>query len=148
MASIFLLNRGRWAIEGYWLERHHPPLVVQGKMLVTWSQDDWLTMGTQLAFPDQDRPEVTMQYRGKFRPDDQRFTFVLQHSQLGRIEGEGWIGPISIVQRYWVLDDREKRTGLENIRWLTDNRYCFTSSIMAGNTLVSTMEATCDRLPG
>jgi hypothetical protein len=105
-------------------------------------------MATRLTFPEQAHPEVTMQYRGKISPDDQRYTFVLQHSQLGRVEGEGWVGPMSIVQRYWVLSDRDKRTGLENLRWLTDRRYCFTSSIMAGNTLISSLEATCDRLPG
>jgi hypothetical protein len=148
VGHTFLLDAGHWAIQGYWLERNRPPVVVQGKTLVTWSQDDWLTMSTRLTFPDQDSPELTMQYRGKIRPDDQRYTFVMQHSQLGRIEGEGWIGPISIIQRYWVMGDRQKRTGLENLRWLTDNRYCFTSSIMAGNTLISSMEATCDRLLG
>ncbi len=148
MAHAFLLDTGRWALEGYWLERNHPPLVVHGKLQVSWSRDEWLTMATQLTFPGQDHPEVTMQYRGKISPHDQRYTFVLQHSQLGRVEGEGWIGPTSIIQRYWVLGDRDKRTGLENLRWLTDRRYCFTSSIMAGNTLISSLEATCDRLPG
>ena len=38
-----------------------------------------------------------------------QYTFVLQHSELGRVEGEGWIAPQSIVQRYWVLGDERQR---------------------------------------
>jgi hypothetical protein len=117
------------------------PVTVKGKILVAWSRDDWFTMVTKLIFPGSDRNEISCQYRGRLNTGDRQYTFVLQHSLLGRVEGEGWIAPESIVQRYWVLGDRQRRTGFETLHQLTGDRYCLSSSIMAGHYLTSTMEA-------
>jgi len=102
-------------------------------------------MVTRLNFPGIDRDEITLQYRGRLTSGDRQYTFVLQHSLLGRVEGEGWVAPESIVQRYWVLDDRQRRTGFETLHRLSENSYCLSSSIMSGHYLASTMEATVER---
>jgi hypothetical protein len=146
VAHTFLLDAGRWVWEGNYSERQAQPLPFKGKTLVSWSQDGWFTIVSKLIFPDSTQPELILQYRGKIAHGDQNYTFVLQHSQLGRMEGEGWITPLSIVQRHWVLGDREKRSGLESFRCLNENSYHLFSSVMTGNSLLSTMEATLERI--
>jgi hypothetical protein len=141
----FLIEPGRWTLQGNWLERDAMPIPVKGKILVAWSRDDWFTMVLKLIFPGTDRPEIALQYRGRLTGGERQYNFVLQHSQLGRVEGEGWVAPESIVQRYWVLSDRQRRTGFENLHRLSDTEYYFSSSIMAGHYLTSTMEATLAR---
>jgi hypothetical protein len=147
VAHTFLLESGRWTLEGNWLDRDGMPVPVKGKLLVDWNRNDWYTMITKLVFPDSDRSEILLQYRGRFDAGDRQFTFVLQHSLLGRVEGEGWVAPESIVQRYWVLGDRQRRTGFETLHRLKSDQYCFSGSIMAGHYLTSTMEAIVERQP-
>jgi hypothetical protein len=102
-------------------------------------------MVTKLVFPEQERPEIAFQYRGHIDEDVRRYTFVLMHSSLGRVEGEGWIAPESIVQRYWVLGDRQRRSGFETIYRLNADTYHLSSAVMAGHYLTSAMEATLTR---
>ncbi|HEY9659661.1 MAG TPA: hypothetical protein V6C65_14475 [Allocoleopsis sp.] len=147
MAHTFLLESGRWTLQGSWLDRDAMPVAVKGKILVAWSRDDWFTMVTKLIFPGTDREEISFQYRGRLNTGDRQYTFVLQHSLLGKVEGEGWIAPESIVQRYWVLGDRQRRTGFETMHQLENNKYCLSSSIMSGHYLSSTMEAIMERQP-
>lgn len=148
MSHTFLVEAGRWTLEGSWLERDGLPVNVKGKILIAWSRDNWFTMVTKLVFPGTEREEISLQYRGRLNAGDRQYTFVLQHSLLGRVEGEGWVAPESIVQRYWVLGDRQRRTGFETLHHLENNRYCLSSSIMAGHYLNSTMEAQVERQPG
>lgn len=145
MAHTFLLEAGRWVLQGNWLDRDSMPISVKGKILVAWSRDNWYTMVTKLVFPGSDRDEIAFQYRGRLNSGDRQYTFMLQHSLLGRVEGEGWIAPESIVQRYWVLGDRQRRTGFETMHQLSPNQYCLSSSIMAGHQLASMMEAMVER---
>lgn len=145
MSHTFLIEAGRWTLQGNWLDRDGMPIAVKGKILVAWSRDDWYTMVTKLIFPGSDREEIAFQYRGRLNSSDRQYTFVLQHSLLGRVEGEGWIAPESIVQRYWVLGDRQRRTGFETLHRLDANKYCLSSSIMAGHYLASTMEAIVEK---
>jgi hypothetical protein len=144
-SHTFLLESGRWLLKGNWLDRDSMPISVKGKILVAWSRDDWYTMVTKLTFPESDRNEICLQYRGRFNASDRQYTFVLQHSLLGRVEGEGWIAPESIVQRYWVLGDRQRRSGFETLHQLNADQYCISSSVMSGHYLTSTIEATIDR---
>lgn len=139
------MEAGRWSLQGNWLERNGMPLTVIGKMLVGWSRDDWFTMVTKLSFPGADREEISFQYRGRLDAGERQYTFVLQHSLLGRVEGEGWVAQESIVQRYWVLGDRQRRSGFETLYRMDDNKYYLSSGIMAGHYLTSTMEATLAR---
>ncbi|MEY3222575.1 MAG: hypothetical protein RLZZ203_1431, partial [Cyanobacteriota bacterium] len=83
---------------------------------------------------------------------DRQYTFLLQHNSLGQIEGEGWICPETIVQRYWVLGDnstelryRQRRSGFETLHRLNDDQYYLTSGILSGHSLDSTMEANLKR---
>lgn len=144
MAHTFLLESGRWTLQGNWLERNGMPIIVKGKTLVAW-RENWFTMVTQLMFPDSDRENITFQYRGRLDVGERQYTFVLQHNLLGRVEGEGWIAPESIVQRYWVLGDRQRRSGFETMHRLTDDQYYMSSSILAGHYLTSMMEVTLER---
>ena len=139
------MQAGRWMLQGSWLDRDTMPITVKGRILIAWSRDNWYTMVTRLNFPGIDRDEITLQYRGRLTSGDRQYTFELQHSLPGRVEGEGWVAPESIVQRYWVLDDRQRRTGFETLHRLSENSYCRSSSIMSGHYLASTMEATVER---
>ena len=147
MTHTFLLEPGRWTLQGNWLERDGQAITVKGRTMVAWGRDDdWFTLVTMLLFPETERENVTLQYRGRLSMGDRQYTFVLQHSDLGRVEGEGWITPESIVQRYWVLGDPKRRTGFETLHRIDEKTYYLSSSVMSRN-LISTMEATMERLP-
>jgi hypothetical protein len=142
----FLMQPGRWTLQGNWLEREGLPIAVKGRILIAWSRDDWFTMITKLTFPYNDRDEITLQYRGRLDAGDRRYTFVLQHSELGRVEGEGLVAPESLVQRHWVLGDRQqRRSSFETLYRLDDDRYCLSSTSIAGHGLDNTMEAMLER---
>jgi len=144
MEHTFLMESGKWSLSGHWLERDLPPIPIEGKTIVAWSQENWFTMVTKLVFPEGDRPDISLQYRGRL-DNERQYTFVLQHSELGRVEGEGWIAMRSIVQRYWVLGDKQRRTGFEASQQISNNAYYLSSSIMSGHYLTSTMEAKMER---
>ena len=147
MAHRFLLEAGRWTLRGSWLERNEQPIAVKGKTIVAWSQEDWFTMVTKLIFPDGNHDDIAFQYRGRLDGDEMHYTYVLQQSLLGRVEGEGWLGPESIIQRYWVLGDRKQRSGFETFYRLDDRTYLYSGGILAGHYLISTMEAILERQP-
>lgn len=147
MAHTFLMQPGRWTLQGNWLESNSMPITVKGKTLVAWSRDDWFTQVTKLVFPGTEREEISYQYRGRMDSGERQYTFVLQHSLLGRVEGEGWVAPESIVQRYWVLGDRQRRSGFETLYQADDNTYYFAGGMMAGHNLTSTIEAILERQP-
>ncbi|MEL6138195.1 MAG: hypothetical protein AAFR42_12400, partial [Cyanobacteria bacterium J06628_6] len=106
MNHSFLIEPGRWTLQGNWLDRDSLPINVKGKILIAWNRDSWFTMVTKLTFPGGELEDISLQYKGRLTGSDRQYTFVLQHSSLGRVEGEGWVAPESIVQRYWVLSDR------------------------------------------
>ncbi len=146
MSHTFLLEPGRWTLQGNWLEKDGLVLAVRGQTLIAWSSDGWFTMVTRLLFPNNpEREKISLQYRGRLSMGEREYTFVLQHSYLGRIEGEGWIAPESILQRYWVLGDRQKRSGFETMYRLNENTYHFSSALMVGNFLNTAMEVRLDR---
>lgn len=141
MSHSLLLEPGRWKLQGNWLTREAMPIPVRGKILVAWKQTDCFMVATKLSFPDNDQDDIVLQSRGRMTEQDRQYTFVLQHSQLGKVEGEGWIAPESIVQRYWSLNDKQRRTGFETLRQISADRYHFSSGILTGQYLTSTMEA-------
>lgn len=147
MSHSFLMEAGRWTLQGNWLERNVPPVAVKGKTLVAWGADNWFTMATKLIFPNSDRPEIAFQYKGRLDGGELHYTYVLQQTLLGRVEGEGWVGPESIIQRYWVLGDRQRRSGFETFYRLDQNTYHYSSGILAGHYLVNTMEGVLERQP-
>ncbi|MGI8935176.1 hypothetical protein [Leptolyngbya sp. BC1307] len=145
MGHSFLLEPGRWTLQGNWLTRDALPTVVKGKILVAWKPSSCFMVATKLSFPDSDQDEIVMQSKGRMTSQDRQYTFVLQHSLLGQVEGEGWIAPESIVQRYWGLSDKQRRTGFETLRQLSAERYHFSGGVMAGHYLTSTIEAEITR---
>ncbi len=144
MEHTFFMEEGKWSLSGHWLERDQPPIPIEGKTIVVWSRENWFTMVTKLVFPEDDRADIALQYRGRL-DNERQYTFVLQHSELGRVEGEGWIAMKSIVQRYWVLGDKQRRTGFEASQQIDKNTYYLSSSIMVGHYLTSTMDVTMER---
>ena len=145
MAHTFLIKAGRWTLQGNWLEKEGMPIPVKGKTLVAWTRDDWFTMVTKLEFPGTDLADISLQYKGRLDAGERQYTFVLQHSRLGKVEGEGWIAPESIVQRYWVLGDKERRSSFETLRRIDKDTYHISSGMISGYHLTSTMEAMIER---
>jgi hypothetical protein len=146
----FLMAEGRWKLEGHWLlDNEGSSVPINGKLLVAWNVEDWFNLvGKIYLSPSSEAKhpfsETTFQYRGHFSAPEQ-YTFMLQHSHFGKIEGRGWILPDSIVQRFWMLGDRENRTGLEHLYRIDGDHYHWSSSIMNSHSLVSTMEAKLER---
>lgn len=150
MAHTFLMESGQWLLEGTWVERNAMPIAVRGKTLVAWHQNDWFSMVTKLVFPGSDREDIVLQYRGRLDNNEREYTFVLQHSQMGKVEGEGLIAPETIVQRYRVLEDeRQRRNGFETLRQIDANHYIYSSGMMAGHSLnlIHVIEANLERKP-
>ena len=145
MTHSFLLETGSWMINGHWLERNKMPITVTGVTVISWNEENWFTMVTKLIFPDSDRSQISFQYRGHFHSDGNQYTYVLKQSVLGRIEGEGWLGPESIVQRYWVLSDQQKKGGFDSFYRLNQNTYNLSSGVFTGHYLSSSMEAIIKR---
>lgn len=145
MAHSFLIEAGRWLFEGNLVERDKKPIPLKGGTIISWNEENWFTMVTNLVFPGSDRSDIHFEYRGHLRRDEQQYTYVLKQSVLGRIEGEGLIGPQAIVQRYWVLGDKKRRHGFETFCRINENTYYLSSGIMAGQYIASTMEAILQR---
>ncbi len=149
----FLVSNGRWTMHGHLLHRDGLLQPIHGKVMVVWNQDEWFTMVGQLAVPRQPnsndpvQPPITLQYRGRTGLASHQYTFMLQHSQLGQIEGEGWLLPDSIVQKFWILDDPERRTGLEQFYRVNGDRYHWACNLMTGRSLVCSLDATLERHP-
>jgi hypothetical protein len=141
VAHSFLLEPGRWTLQGSWLTRDALPTPVKGKLLVAWKQDNCFMVATKLSFPEETHEDIVIQARGRMNSPERQYSFVVQHSLLGQVEGEGWIAPESIVQRYWGLSDKQRRTGFETLRQISPERYHFSGGMMAGHYLASTIEA-------
>ncbi len=148
----FLMNDGRWKLQGHWLQNREEPCVpVQGKVMVVWNNDEWFSLVGKISCPaltheGGNAADITLQYRGRINVSaQQQYTFVLQHSQYGQTEGEGWLMPDSILQRFWILGDRDQRFGVERFYRINDDRYYWSSSIMTGHSLISSLEVTLER---
>ncbi|GAL93297.1 MAG: hypothetical protein DWQ51_06320 [Microcystis wesenbergii TW10] len=144
MTHTFLLEPGRWKLEGSWLERDKMPIPIKGRLLIAWSQDNWFSLVSKLIFPDGEKEDISFQYRGRLGTGKREYTFVLQQSILGQIEGEGWIGADTIIQRHWVLTD-SRRGGFETFYRINNNSYHLASGILNRHYLISTMEAILER---
>jgi hypothetical protein len=148
----FLMNDGRWKLKGHWLlNREGSCVPVQGKVMVVWNSNEWFSLVGKISRPallnePGDVIDITLQSKGHIaEAAQQQYTFVLQHSQYGQTEGEGWLMPDSIVQRFWILDDRDRRVGLERFYRIDDDHYHWSSTLMSGHALISTLEATLER---
>lgn len=143
----FFVDAGDWRVEGALFLPNQSQQKVNGRILVTWTPDDWFTMAAKFIYPDsgEAQPPLTLQYRGKLAYGDSHYTLVLQHSQWGRVEGVGWVGEHSITKRFWVLGDAAKRGGSETYWQLNPNQYVLITSYTSGTKNISLMEATLTR---
>jgi hypothetical protein len=132
-------------LEGNWIEKDGSTFEVKGKTLITW-KDEWFTMATKLLFEESRRVDTTITYKGRLDPDEKKFSFVMQHNVMSKIEGEGWITPQAIIERYWVMDDKQMRTGFQTIYRRDDDCYHLCSAVTAGSSLISSMDALLTRL--
>lgn len=145
MAHSFLMETGKWDIEGSWREKEEMPILVKGKTLIAWSADNWFTMVTKLVFPEHNKADITFQYKGRLETGELRYTYFLNQSLLGQVEGEGWIGVNSIIQTYLVLSDRSRRSGFETFYQGNESTYYYAGGIRTGVSLTSMMEAVLTR---
>lgn len=145
MTHSFLIETGQWLVQGNWLERHQQPLKIQGFIDVRWSEQNWFTMNLELNFPETDREDLIGKYRGHFHEAASQYTYVLKQNLLGKIEGEGWVALDSIVQRYWVIGDRQRRGGFETFYRIGPNAYYLSGAIFSGHFITSTIEAQINR---
>lgn len=152
MTHSYLMQAGTWQLQGNSIANNGVSRAIEGKTVITWKQDNWFSVKSTLDFVEStdestaQLKSIAIKYRGHLDNKLQRYTYVLQHSLFGDVEGEGWICPNSIIQRYWVLGDRQKRNGFETFYRLNEDTYYFSGGILAGQYLNSTMEATLERL--
>lgn len=144
MTHRFLLEPGSWSCNGYWLEKNQTPSQLQGITAVTWKQDNWFTIISRL-FVGSSQSEIALKYKGRLDADGKSYTYVLQHSLWGRVEGEGWIGPHAIVQNYWLVGATERHTGFDTFLCLNEQTYHLSSGLLAGYQLKNTIEITLKR---
>ncbi|MDJ0742809.1 MAG: hypothetical protein QNJ32_05540 [Xenococcaceae cyanobacterium MO_167.B27] len=142
MTHSFLLQPGRWSINGYFRQKEEIPVTVRGFILITWKQEYWFKMVTQLILNNQSQSEIICKYKGHLDNDRKSYTYVLQHSILGNIEGEGWISSQSIIQYHWIVGASHRRTGMDTFYYLSEDVYHLTSVILESHNLSSVMEAT------
>lgn len=151
MTHTFLLQSGNWKLQGLWCERKLQPMPIQGSVMISWHQNNWFNWNSQLIFPNNENAssgskvlstsELNLNYRGYIGLQQSQYTFVLKHNILGNLEGNGWITPTAIVQRYWVLNDRQRRQGFETLYQQQDDTYCFCSCLTQGHQILITVEA-------
>ncbi len=144
MSHTFLLEPGSWIINGLWIDRNQNQSKITGATIIKWDVN-LFTNQTKLIFPNGELPEITYEDKGLLAAEQEQYTYVLKHNELGKIEGEGWIGNDSIVQRYWVLGDNRRRSGFETFYLMDESTYHLSSAILMGNHLHSTMEAILER---
>ena len=148
MTHTFLLEPGRWLLTGHMTEAGQEPLPFTGQGVVKWDSSSWFHALLRMVFAEHDsvRQPLLLEYRGRIPEGSHSYSYGLQHGELGRVEGEGWITPETLTHRYWVLGDRQKRMGYESFFHVDDNLYCFSSGVMANLKLLSSLEAKLKRV--
>ncbi|MEO1692879.1 MAG: hypothetical protein AAFR63_15345 [Cyanobacteria bacterium J06631_6] len=144
MAHTFLVDAGYWHVTGHWLKPDLAPISLEGGITIAWKRANWFKLTTSLTCDDETATEIIYQCRGNLNYEAKHYTYVSQHSLLGNIEGEGRLGSQSIIQYYWFMDGK-KQKGLDTYVYVDSNTYYFTSSILDGHSIKSTIEATLSR---
>ena len=140
MTHSFLLQPAKWSLQGKYLERDQHPFALEGTVTVVWKQESWFKIETKLLISEL-ATEIVSKCKGHLDPSGKLYTYVLQHSILGNIEGEGHLGLDSIIQHYWVVGSTQRRLGFDTFYRLSESEYCFTSVILENHNLRNTMEA-------
>jgi len=145
VAHSFLLENGIWNSQGTLIDPDGSTLEFQGKTMISWSEDAWFAMVTKFVFQERDRAELVWRYRGRLTEPGQRYTFLLEHSEIGKMEGEGIIGRKTITQRSWALNDAKGRSTFDTLVKMDEHSYQFSSATMAGHRLNTLTEAGFER---
>lgn len=146
VTHTFLLEAGRWLLKGHQWSLDGEPVPFSGQALVKRAADDWFHAIMRMGFAeDTNRPPLLLEYRGRLSDDGPNYTYVLQHGQLGRIEGEGLVTPATLLHRYWLLGSK-KQSGFESFFQVDGDRYCYTSGLMEGLRIITSLEATLERV--
>ena len=114
--------------------------------MISWSEDSWFAMVTKFVFQEGDRADLILRYRGRLTEPGRRYTFLLEHSEIGKMEGEGIIGEKTITQRSWALNDPQSRSTFDSLVRLEANSYQFSSALMTGHRLGTIAEAGFERV--
>jgi len=130
------------------LEPASSPLPLQGRLLIGWSQDGfWFTIASQLTFPNTDRNPYTLTCKGRFSHNNRNFHFSMDHSEIGRMEGEGWINHQTIAQKFRVLGNNPELTGFEVLHQQASDRYLLCRTLFRGSSMERVIEATLSLVP-
>lgn len=114
--------------------------------MISWSEDSWFAMVTKFVFQGSDRADLIWRYRGRLTEPGRRYTFLLEHSEIGKMEGEGVIGEKTITQRSWALNDSKSRSTFDSLVRLDTNAYHLSSATMTGHRLGAIAEAGFERV--
>ena len=145
MTHSFLYESGCWNVDGYWLQPDLTPVAVRGEINISWKRENWLKMIASLTCDDETATQISYQCRGNLNHLEQYYTYIAQHNLLGNIEGEGRIGPNSIIQYYWFMGAGMQQKGIDTFYFLDRHTYAFTSSILSGHGFKYIIEATLKR---
>lgn len=155
MTHTFLLESGQWTVKGFWCDRGFDPCPLEGRVNILWNQPNWFCWSNTLILSEQEKfspqksylatSELTFTYKGYLTSEQSQYTFVLKHNILGNLEGDGWITPHAIIQRYWVLNDRKRRQGFDTLYREAEDTYRLCSSLSQGHQMMTTLEATLSR---
>lgn len=141
MSHSFLVETGRWFLTGNWQDSNQPPMKIEGLISILWGEPNWFTMSTEITFPNNNHTEILGKYRGHFQNNAYQYTYVLKQNLLGKIEGEGWVAPNAIIQRYWVIKDNQRQGGFETFYKVNTRTYQMAGAIFNGHFITSTVEA-------
>lgn len=149
MTHSFLLESGIWHLHGHWAKPNQVAIAIKGQITISWKQHNWFKILTTITSDDEPETKILSQCQcqGNLNYEEKSYTYVLQHSLLGNIEGEGRLGLESIVQYYWSVGMAQKRRGFDTFYNLNEDTYYFTSSVLEDHKLNCTMEATLKRQP-
>lgn len=128
------------------MEADGSTVAFQGRTMVSWSEDAWFAMVTKLIFADSQPGELLWRYRGRLADTGHCYTFMLEHSSVGKMEGEGRIGEQTVVQRSWALNNAQQRSAFETFTCIDANTYHLAHTTMVGQRLGAVAEATLRRV--
>ena len=145
MNHSFLLRPAKWHLEGLYTKQGKTSFPSQGEVSITWKRESWFKIETRLTIGES-VSEIVTRCKGHLDSSGKSYTYVLQHSILGNIEGEGYFGSDSIVQYYWVVGSTKRCLGFDTFYYLSQSEYHLTSVFLENHDLKNTMEAKLNHL--
>lgn len=140
MAHSFLVQSAKWDLSGHYKDRDSNAVLVEGTIAISWKRESWFKVETQLVSPQWESP-IVARCKGHLDSLEKSYNYVLQHSILGNIEGEGHLGSDSIVQHYWVVGSTQRQLGFDTYYRLNETEYHLTSVFLENQNLKNMMEA-------